>query len=398
MPQPDGTPAGTALLPAGKPHFSRFLEARPGRLHFAAHSHHPWPDVSFDAQQEAWQEAARLMDAKWGRIFGEVLPKAQAHVARRLRLPDPGTIAFASNTHELFKRIVSNRAPRPRILSTDAEFHSFERQALRWEEADLAEIERVPAEPFGSLPDRLAEAAHRNVPDLIYVSHVLFSSGWIFPDLADWIRTLPAEPVVLVDGYHAFAAMPVDGGSLADRAFYLGGGYKYAMSGEGVCFAHCPPGVDERPVDTGWFAGFGALESGFDAVGYAPGGGRFLGGTYDPVGLYRLNAVMDLWEREGVDETGIHAHARRLQELLLDRLDALPGPLGRECLMPDASFGDRGNFLTFRVDDAGAWYTKLAERDVVVDYRKDRLRFGFGWYQDEADVDELAGRLRSLGA
>lgn len=398
MREQDDVATPSVALPAGKPHFSRFLEAQPGRLHFAAHSHHPWPDVSFEAQKRAWLDAARWMDAKWGPIFEAVLPAAQRHVARLLSLPDPGALAFAPNTHELFKRIVSSRGPRPRILSTDGEFHSFERQTRRWEEADRAVVERVAAEPFATLPDRLRDAALREAPDVLYVSHVLFSSGWIFPELATWIRSLPADVVVVVDGYHAFAAMPVDGGALSDRAFYLGGGYKYAMSGEGVCFAHCPPGVDERPVDTGWYAGFGALETGVRDVGYAPDGGRFLGSTFDPVGLYRLNAVMDLWEREGVDPAGIHAHARRLQERLLDRLDAMPGPLGRGLLVPDASHADRGNFLTFRTDDAGRWTERLAEQHVVVDHRGDRLRLGFGWYQDDADVDELAGRLRDLGA
>ena len=41
-------------------HFSRFLGTEPDRLHFAAHSHHPWPDVTRDAQVQAWDDAARL--------------------------------------------------------------------------------------------------------------------------------------------------------------------------------------------------------------------------------------------------------------------------------------------------------------------------------------------------
>jgi hypothetical protein len=32
--------------------FSRSLAADPGRLHMAAHSHHLWPDASFDGQVE----------------------------------------------------------------------------------------------------------------------------------------------------------------------------------------------------------------------------------------------------------------------------------------------------------------------------------------------------------
>src|SRR3546814_4193410 len=44
------------------------------------------------------------------------------------------------------------------------------------------------------------------------------------------------------------------------RAFYLAGGYKYAMAGEGACFLHAPAGWGLRPRDTGWYAAFGALE------------------------------------------------------------------------------------------------------------------------------------------
>jgi kynureninase len=71
-----------------KPHFSRFLGADPDRLDFAAHSHHPWPDVSFEAQQRAWLDAAELVDDKWERVFGEVVPEAQ-RPARPRQAPPP---------------------------------------------------------------------------------------------------------------------------------------------------------------------------------------------------------------------------------------------------------------------------------------------------------------------
>ena len=61
--------------------FSRSLSAAPERLHFAAHSHHLWPDVSFAAQVEAWDDAARLADAKWDKVMDGVWPEAQRHVA-----------------------------------------------------------------------------------------------------------------------------------------------------------------------------------------------------------------------------------------------------------------------------------------------------------------------------
>ena len=117
-----------------KAHFQKFISADPKRVHFAAHSHHFWPDVTFDAHVKAWTDAATLADDKWDRFFGKLWPRAQRHVARVLRLPDPSTIAFAPNTHELVMRVLSCLPEKIRVLTTDGEFHSFARQLSRLEE------------------------------------------------------------------------------------------------------------------------------------------------------------------------------------------------------------------------------------------------------------------------
>ena len=62
--------------------FSRALALDPERLHFAAHSHHLWPDASFDGQVLAWVEANHFADRKWDLVFGEVVPEAQKHWTR----------------------------------------------------------------------------------------------------------------------------------------------------------------------------------------------------------------------------------------------------------------------------------------------------------------------------
>ena len=66
--------------------FSRALAAAPGRLHFAAHSHHLWPDASFDGHMQAWTDGIELADTKWDKVFSEVIPEAQAHVCGELGL------------------------------------------------------------------------------------------------------------------------------------------------------------------------------------------------------------------------------------------------------------------------------------------------------------------------
>src|SRR5258706_9379406 len=107
-----------------KAHFSRFFAAEPGRLHFCAHSHHPWPDATEAAHMRYWAASNALADKKWDRVFGEVVPKAQAHVARVLGLPHPKQIAFAPNTHEFVTRLYSclEKEGPLRVLSTAHEF------------------------------------------------------------------------------------------------------------------------------------------------------------------------------------------------------------------------------------------------------------------------------------
>jgi kynureninase len=379
-------------------HFSRFLESDLERIHFAAHSHHPWPDVTYAAQQQAWVDAATHHDDKWQEVVhARVMPEARRHIAGVLGLPDPASIATAASTHELLLRLLSC-LPRPvRVLTTDSEFHSFSRQVRRLEEERLAHVERVHAEPFATFPERFAAAAGRGGHHLVFASHVHFNSAYVTPDLAAVCAAVPDDDTfVVIDGYHGFMALPTDLSAVAGRAFYLAGGYKYAMAGEGACFLHCPPGYGERPVDTGWFATFGELTApSGDRVLYPPDGGRFMGSTFDPTAWYRFNAVQDWLAAEGVTVAAIHRHVRTLQEGFLARLDSLGlGGLTRAAVVPSTTeVPDRGHFLTFRLDRAGDVCLRLHDARVITDHRGDRLRLGFGVYHDEDTLDRLADRL-----
>ncbi|HEX9848784.1 MAG TPA: aminotransferase class V-fold PLP-dependent enzyme [Acidimicrobiia bacterium] len=374
-----------------KPAFSRFLGSDPERLHFAAHSHHPWPDVSFEAHQRAWIDASEMMDHKWDHVFGQVMPRTRGRIASVLGLESGDTLTFAPNTHELVVRLFSCFDPPVRVLSTDSEFHSFTRQSRRWEEEGLAIVDRVTAQPFATFADRFTAEARSGAHDLIYLSQVFFDSSFVVPELDRIVSSVSEERAfVVVDGYHAFMALPVDLGAIQDRAFYLAGGYKYAMAGEGVCFLHCPAGHGPRPVDTGWYAGFGQLETGVSQrVPYAEDGSRFSGATFDPSGVYRLDAVLAWLESEGVAAKSIHDHVVALQERFLEQMP-LPGEL-----VPPIDHG-RGNFLTFETDRAPELYAQLHQRKVITDYRGNRLRLGFGIYHDEADVDRLSQLLTDI--
>ena len=374
-----------------KPAFSRFLEAEPGRLHFAAHSHHPWPDVTFDAQQRAWIDAAEHMDDKWEHIFGQVFGSTRERIASLLKISDDANITFEPNTHSFINRLFSCFDPPVRVLSTDAEFHSFNRQARRWEEEGLAIVDRVTAEPFDSFADRFTAEARSGAHDLIFLSEVFFDSGFVVPRIDRIVSSVSEERTfVVIDGYHAFMARPVDLSTIQDRAFYLAGGYKYAMAGEGVCFLYCPPGYGERPVNTGWYAGFGQLESGVSGrVGYGTDGSRFSGATFDPSGVYRLNSVLAWLESENVGPEEVSDHVTDLQTAFLEA-DLAVGEL-----LPPIGY-ERGTFISYRTPRAGDLYRALHDRRVITDYRGDRLRFGFGVYQDHSDVEALIDVVGSV--
>ena len=379
--------------------FSRSLSADPERLHFAAHSHHLWPDASFGGQVEAWDDAARLADSKWDKVMGEVWPEAQAHVSRELGSGEPNGIVFAPNTHELLVRLVTaapRSGPRLRVLTSDGEFHSARRQLERWEEEGWVEIERIATEPFDSFSERLLAEARAGRHDLVLVSHVLFGSGRIF-DRVDELAALgrPGGPWVIIDGYHAFMALAEPfGAAAASSAFYLGGGYKYAMAGEGCAFMHAPAAFAPRPPVTGWFAEFEDLGLPPGKVGYAADARRFLGATFDASGLYRFNAVQRMLQANGLTTERVSKHTAALQKQLLAGI-AETRLEGAELLNPLGG-GPHARFLAFRSPRAQQWYEELKTRKCITDVRGDVLRIGFGIYQDESDVERLLSLLRDL--
>lgn len=366
--------------------FSKALKANPDRLHFAAHSHHLWPDASFDGHMEAWHDAASLADHKWAKVMGPLWAEAQHHIATELKLPDHETISFAPNTHDFLVRIISAIPTRPvRVLATDGEFHSFRRQMDRWAESGEVIVETVPA-------DALVTKAKAGGYDLIFASHVLFNSGTVL-NAANDLATLanPEGPWVVVDGYHGFMAIETDLSAVADRLFYLAGGYKYAMAGEGVCFLHAPPGFAPRPSVTGWYAAFDDLALPPGEIGYAPDGRRFLGSTFDPSGLYRFNAVQNMLLKEGLTTTAVSNHVGVLQNRFLNQ-----NPLQNMQLLNPLNDQPHARFLAFKGTAAGAIHDRLAEQGIVTDVRGDVLRLGFAIYHDADDVAQLINAIEKI--
>lgn len=377
-------PDRVADLPAFRAAYSSFLAS--GRVLLTGHSHQAWPDVARDALVRSFDDAARHVDDKWSEA---VFPKMDAvgrAVLDRMGF-DPGdAIAFGKSTHELVYRLLTclPLAQRPRIVTTQSEFHSMRRQLSRLEE-EGARVEWVASRPREKLADRLLEAL---VPGtaMLAVSAVLFDDAYVLPRLGEICeRAADLGAIVLVDAYHAFNVVPLEWGPAQDRIFTTAGGYKYAAFGEGVCWLRVPAGSTLRPLYTGWFADFGALarpQGG--GVTYGPGGARFSGATFDPASIYRAEAVLDHWQRFGLTPAILRAISLRQTRRILDRLDERGQGAHVITAREDAR---RGGFVTVHVPRPEEVVARLRARGVLVDARGDTVRLGPAPYLEDDEID-----------
>src|SRR5690606_12912259 len=124
----------------------------------------------------AWLDAAEFVDDKWERAAAQAAA-VRAGFARLLG-DRPGNIALGQNTHELITRWLSALPldRRPRVVSTDGEFHSLRRQLDRLAESRLLEVVRVAARPVDSLVERLS-AAITTRTGAVVVSSVLYETA-----------------------------------------------------------------------------------------------------------------------------------------------------------------------------------------------------------------------------
>jgi selenocysteine lyase/cysteine desulfurase len=288
---------------------------------------------------------------------------------------------------------------RPRIVTTDGEFHSIRRQVDRLAEEGIAVV-NVSAAPTDTLVERLVSAIDAHTACAM-VSSVLFETAEIVPGLQLLVAACRSKGVpLLIDAYHQVNVVPLDirQAGLND-VFIVGGGYKYCQLGEGNCFLRVPPDTHMRPVLTGWFAAFDALEEPAGGrVVYGKGAAAFGGATYDVTSHYRAAAVFAFHEQQGLTVERLRAISRHQLWLLkteFERLDVSPS-LAQVVPMPDER---RGGFLAIRIPAAREIARRLRDRGVYVDARRDILRVGPAPYlHDDQLRDAMAALDEILGS
>jgi kynureninase len=373
-------------------HYSAFRVDQ--RLLLTGHSHQAWPDVGFEGQKQAWLDAAEHADGKWELVESRSERVREGY--RTLMGGCDGDLTLEANTHALVVRFMSALPlrDRPRVVTSDGEFHSIRRQLDRLAEEGL-ELVKVGAYPVDTLAERIAAEVDDRT-SCAMISSVLFETGLIVPGLeaiADACTRHGAE--LLVDAYHSLGVVPfaLDG---MERAHVVAGGYKYCQLGEGNCVLRIPADCTLRPVVTGWFSEFARLARPQrpGEVRYGAGAARFAGSTFDPTSHYRAARVFDFFVDQALAVDFLRQVSQHQIGLLADTFSALDVDPSIVRLDPDVELSGRGGFLSLLAPDAGTLAKALLERGVRTDARGSWLRYGPAPYHSDA---QLVQAMETLG-
>jgi kynureninase len=233
----------------------------------------------------------------------------------------------------------------------------------------------------------------------VFCSSVLFQSARIVPGLpflAEACAKHGAE--LLIDAYHHLNVVPFDLHGL-ERAYIVGGGYKYCQLGEGACFLRVPKDCTLRPIATGWYSEFDALATTTPGhVGYGRGGMRFAGATFDPTSYYRAATVFAFFHERGLTPELLREVSQHQVGLLAERFDSLdldPKLIHRDRAVP---LNQIGGFLVLWSEHAGEIAHHLKEAGVWTDYRGQALRLGPAPYLCDAQLIAAIERLANVCA
>jgi len=188
------------------PHYSRFNVAN--RLLFTGHSHQAWPDVAREGQTEYFDVCARDVDNKWGAAFEKT--EILRNYLRDFYDDPDGFYCREESTHVLFVSWMSSLdlKNKPKIISTDGEFHSLFRQLHRLEEEGL-EFIQVPVQPDDTFAERIIEEMDDRT-SAVMLSRVYFETSLINTHLTEIAAAARKNGIpVLIDDYHGTNVVPL---------------------------------------------------------------------------------------------------------------------------------------------------------------------------------------------
>lgn len=264
------------------------------------------------------------------------------------------------------------------------------------------DVRSVPAET-GVMPIEAMVSAIDERTRVVTFPTISFAPGFITDHEPLVRRAHEVGALVLADGAQSAGsletdvrAMGVDGMAVACQ--------KGLLSLYGFGFLYVRREVAERmiPIHVARYGiALDAHETAYsdEPLEYAPGARRFDLGNYNYLGMVATRASLDLIRGIGVPR--IEAHVRGLAARLADGLleldlpvvGGVPGPH----LAHMVSSGRLGSGRHYTADDpeVNELHRHLVDAGIVFSLRSGVLRFSFGLYNDDGDVERVLASVRS---
>lgn len=305
-----------------------------------------------------------------------------------------GSMTMCQNVTNAVAEVLScleYEAPQNRIVLCAGEFPTIE-YLVDGQRALGADVVRVGDDPLTFPAEEFIEAIDQRTL-LVIVSHVLFRTAELVDVRPIVERAHAFGALVLLDAYQSMGSVPFDVTELGVD-FMVGGSVKWLCGGPGAGYLYVRPDLVDRlePRMAGWFSH--ARPFGFEPppIVYAPGIGRFTGGTPNMPAYYQAREGYRIIREVGVEAIREKAHHQTtlLIEGALERGFVVRTPL---------EFNRRGNHVTVDLPAAARVKDELIRRGFVVDHRPGagiRIAPHFFNTDDEciAILDEMAAILR----
>ena len=167
--------------------------------------------------------------------WGAHIESYRKKIAELIHAPGADCIVPKLNAGQGLRAILNCYDEKIGVLATSDEFSSLDFILKNYQLRGRIELKKVaPTNGRYYATKALIQSIDKSTR-LVVVSLVLFTTGQLLDDLAEFTRAAHESGVlVLVDLYHAAGIVPVDV-SLLDIDFAVGGCYKYLRGGPGAC-------------------------------------------------------------------------------------------------------------------------------------------------------------------
>jgi len=332
--------------------------------------------------QEEWHMYGA---SAWYEIWVSRMEQLRAAVARMIHAT-PEEVALTASVSTALASLASSidYSRRNQIVVSELDFPTL---AYQWMVRPGVEVIHVKSDDGATIdPQRFADAVTDRTA-ILATSHVFFTTGAI-QDLGAIARIAHARGALfLVDAYQSAGQVPIDVKAAGADAL-ITGPLKWLLGGPGLAYLYVRRELAEqlRPTTAGWFGAMDQFSFDIRHFEFKPDARRFEMGT---PALPTVHAA--LGGQELIDETGITQIRQRNAALTARLIDRARSAGYRVRCAPRADA--RSAIVMVAHADPGPAVARLAEQNIVVDWRPGHVRISPHFYNTESDVDLVIDAL-----